>query len=304
MKIAFIGTGMIGTGLAVNAALKGHSVSLAIHSAPITKVQQTVRNILSILEDTGVADKEDAERALTLMGFTYALEEALQDADFVQECSPEQLDIKRKTYRRIQEIAGKKPLIASSASGFFPSALAEGALYPERVIVGHPFNPAYLLPLIEVCGPHAGEENLKFAMEVYRGIGKEPVLCRKERDGFIVNALSRAVMDGSIQAVANDICSVEDIDKALMFGPGMRMAVTGQLLTMSLGVQGGFRMMNQKYRHEGTEDPEKEKMIERIAAGVDEEIANRPEELGNTEDSVIRFRDRAIVEILKIQGKL
>jgi carnitine 3-dehydrogenase len=180
----------------------------------------------------------------------------------------------------------------------FPSALSAGALYPNKIIVGHPYNPSYLLPLIEVCGPHADEATIETAMNVYRAIGKEPVLCRKEVEGFIVNKLSWGAMKACIDAVMGGVCSVEDIDKAIMYGPGMRMAVTGQVLTLSLGVQGGLRGAAAKYGKE----PNKEDLV--LADGVDEEIAHRPAEFGNTVEDVIRFRDRAFADILKIHHKL
>ena len=297
MKIAFVGTGMIGSGLAVNAALNGQEVALYDVADPAV-VQKTVRQILDILIEAGAADAAQADRALASMTFTQDLAQAVTGACFVQECVPERLELKQSTYRSIQEIVGKTAVIASSTSGMFPSDLSKGALYPENIIVGHPYNPSYLLPLIEVCGPHASQETIDTAMEVYKAMGKEPVLCRKEVHGFIVNKLSWAVMDGAIQAVANGECTVEDIDKAIMFGPGMRMAVTGQLLTMSLGVPGGFRMMGKKYGNEDG-DTEKERTINLIADGVDQEIAGRPEEFGNTVDSVVKFRDRAFADILK-----
>ncbi len=297
MKIAFVGTGMIGSGLAVNAALNGQEVALYDVADPAV-VQKTVRQILDILMEAGATDAARAEAALTAMTFTQDLAQAVTGARFVQECVPERLELKQSTYRSIQELVGKAAVIASSTSGMFPSDLSRGAIYPENIIVGHPYNPSYLLPLIEVCGPHASQETIDTAMEVYKAMGKEPVLCRKEVHGFIVNKLSWAVMDGAIQAVANGECSVEDIDKAIMFGPGMRMAVTGQLLTMSLGVPGGFRMMGKKYGNEDG-DTEKERTINLIADGVDQEIANRPENFGNTVDSVVKFRDRAFADILK-----
>lgn len=302
MKIAFVGTGMIGAGLAVNAALQGHETAL-YDVAPVEDVKASVREILDIMTRAGAIDIPAGASALSHMSFTQNLDEAVIGACFVQECVPERLELKRDTYRSIQEITGRRAIIASSTSGMFPSVLSEGALYPDRIIVGHPYNPSYLLPLIEVCGPHAGQDTLDDAMEVYRAMGKEPVLCRKEVHGFIVNKLSWAVMDGAIEAVASGVCSVEDIDKAIMFGPGLRMAVTGQLLTMSLGVPGGFRMMGKKYGNEGG-DPERERTIGLIADGVDAELAARPECFGNTVESVTRFRDKAYTDILKIYNKI
>ena len=186
----------------------------------------------------------------------------------------------------------------------FPSALSEGALYPENIIVGHPYNPSYLLPLIEICGPQASEETISKAIEAYKAMGKEPVVCKKEVTGFIVNSLSWGVLDDGIQKVLDGVCDVEDVDKAIMYGPGMRMAITGQLLTMSMGVQGGFRVMAEKYGATAARRPHQLPHYPEIEDGVEAEIANRPEELGRTVEEITKFRDKAFVEILKLQGKL
>ena len=302
MKFTFVGTGMIGGGLAVNAALAGNDVTLYDVMAT-EKVQVNIKSILDILVEAGATDQEKADAAFAAMKFTQDLGEAVKGADFIQECVPERLELKKSTYRQIQEIVGDSAVIASSTSGMFPSALSEGALYPQNIVVGHPYNPSYLLPLIEVCGPQASEETIARAMEAYKAMGKEPVLCRKEVNGFIVNSLSWAVMGGAMQAVDKGVCTVEDVDKALMYGPGMRMAITGQLLTMSLGVPGGFRQMSAKYKGDEA-DPEKVRVEYLVADGVDEEIANRPDFMGNTVEDIIKFRDKTIADILKLYKKL
>ncbi len=302
MKIAFVGTGMIGSGLAVNAALMGQDVVL-YDVVETDVVKSTVRKVLDILVEAGAIDASRVEGTIDSMGFTNDLSEAVKGADFVQECVPEKIELKHSTYRQIQEICGDSVIIASSTSGMFPSKLSEGALYPEKIIVGHPYNPSYLLPLIEICGPHAPEEVLKNAQEIYRAMGKEPVICRKEVTGFIVNSLSWGVMDDGIQKVLDGVCDVEDVDKAIMYGPGMRMAVTGQLLTMSMGVPGGFRAMAEKYGATAARRPEQIPRYPDIETGVEAEIAGRTEEQGRNLDDIVKFRDKAFVEILKLQGK-
>ena len=302
MKITFVGTGMIGGGLAANAALNGNEVVL-YDVLDRQQVAKNMQNIFDILVEAGAVTREKAASAFSGLNITGDLTRAVKDAEFIQECVPERLELKQSTYRQIQEITGDVPIIASSTSGMFPSDLARGALYPEKIIVGHPYNPSYLLPLIEVCGPHAADETLARAMEIYRAMGKEPILCKKEVEGFIVNQLSWAVMGGAMRAVDSGVCTVEDIDKGLIYGPGLRMAITGQLLTMSLGVPGGFRQMSAKYKGADA-DPEKVRLEYLVADGVDEEIANRPDFMGNTVEDVIKFRDKTIADVLKLYKKL
>ena len=142
------------------------------------------------------------------------------------------------------------------------------------------------------------DDLIEKAKEIYTGMGKVAVVCKKEIYGFIVNRLSWAALDSAKECVRDGVCSVEDMDKAIMFGPGMRMAVTGQLLTISLGVEGGFRAIADKYGEESTP------WNEVYAQGVDEEIANRDPSIGNTVDSVCKFRDYAFAELLKLHKLL
>lgn len=297
-KAVFAGTGMIGAGLAANAVLRGFDVTLYDVISP-DKIEGNLKNILDILVDAGAAGRDEADAALKNAAYTNNLEEAVQGADFVQECIPERLQLKKDTYRIIQGVTGPGTVIASSTTAMFPSKLQEDALYPGSIIVGHPYNPSYLLPLIEICGGEGADADvIDRAVEIYKAMGKVPVICRKEIYGFVVNRLSWAAMDAAKECIQKGICSVEDIDKAIMYGPGMRMAVTGQMLTMSLGVDGGFRKMAEKYGNEPSE------YDEIYAQGVDEEIANREEWQGNTVDGVCRFRDRMFVELLKLHRLL
>lgn len=298
IKIALVGSGMIGGGLAVNALMNDYP-TIIYDVIDLDKVRETIQNVVRIMIDAGAMSEEKGKEVLANARYTNDLQEAVRDADFVQECVPERIELKRSVYRQIQEIRGADVIIASSTSATMPSVLQEDALHPETILVGHPYNPSYLLPLIEICGgTAASEENIQQAMEIYRGMGKVPVLCKKEVPGFIVNRLSWSAMDIAKETVMNGVCSVEDMDKAIMYGPGMRMAVTGQILTLSLGVQGGLRAVAAKYGKE----PSESDLV--CADGVDEEIANRPEECGNTVEGVEKFRDKMFAAILKAQGLL
>lgn len=297
-KAAFVGTGMIGAGLAANAALKGFDITL-YDVIDTDRIRENLKNVLDILVEAGAVDRDAADAALSRAAYTNDLEEAVRGVDFVQECVPERLDLKKETYRRIQTVTGADTIIASSTSAMFPSKLQEDALYPGSILVGHPYNPSYLLPLIELCGGEAVEASvIEKAVEIYKAMGKVPVICRKESKGFVVNRLSWAALDAAKECVREGICSVEDVDKAIMFGPGMRMAVTGQMLSISLGVDGGFRESPKKY---GKEPSEYDEMY---AQGVEEEIANREEWQGNTVEGVCRFRDKMFVELLKLHHLL
>lgn len=232
IKIALVGSGMICGGLAVNALMNDYP-TIIYDVIDLDKVRATIQNVVQIMVDAGAMSEEKGKEVLANARYTNDLEEAVRDVDFVQECVPERIELKRSVYRQIQEIRGADVIIASSTSATMPSVLQEDALYPETILVGHPYNPSYLLPLIEICGgTKTSEENIQKAMEIYKGMGKVPVHCKKEVPGFIVNRLSWSAMDIAKETVMNGVCSVEDMDKAIMYGPGMRMAVTGQILVL------------------------------------------------------------------------
>lgn len=298
IKATFVGTGIIGAGLAANAALAGFDVTL-YDVVPVEKIKENFKKVLDILVEAGATDQAAADKAMADAKYSTELKEAVEGAEFVQEAIPERLQLKIDTYRQIQEVTGPNTIIASTTSAMFPSKLREGALYPDSIIVGHPYNPSYLLPLIEVCG---GNEPcmpiIEKAMAIYKAMKKEPILCRKEIIGFVVNRMSWAALAAAKESVREGVCSVEDMDKAIMYGPGMRMAVLGQLLTISLGIPGGFREEARKYGNEPTP------YDGMYADGVDEEIANRPQWQGNTVEEVAKWRDKQFVEILKLHHML
>ena len=297
-KFAVIGAGMIGAGLGVNAMLHGYQTAL-YDVCDLKIVEDRVKEILQILTNAGACTQEEAEEAYGRAVCTGDLTEAVSGAQLVEECLPERLELKQGVYRQIQEVTGADCIICSSTTGLFPTKLQDGALHPECILVAHPYNPSYLLPLLELCGgEQTSEESIQKAKAFFEEIGKVPVICRKEVDGFLVNRLSWACMHEAENAVKEGLCTVEDIDKAIMFGPGMRMAVTGQMLTISLGCEGGYIGLAKKYGKEPTAEDEM------YAAGVDEEIRHRRPEQGNTVESVCAFRDKMLADILKLHGVL
>lgn len=298
-KLAFIGTGIIGAGLAVNAALRDYEVAL-YDVVPVDSAKERIRSILDTLVEAGACTKEASDAAYERCSFTNDLSVAIADAAFVQECVPERMDLKRDIYRKVQEMAGNKPLIASSTSTFMPSDLQEGALYPDRILVGHPYNPSYILPLIEIVGgKETSPEAIDYAKEIYTGMGKAPCHCRKEVFGYIVQNINFMLSEMTAKLVEDGIATAEDVDHALMYGPGMRLPITGHLLTISLGIEGGWKNIKPKY--DNIPATEADLMV---AAQIDEELANRPAELGNDIDSVIKFRDKMLVAMLKFQNML
>lgn len=295
-NIAFVGSGIIGAGLAVNAAMHQDRVTIW-YRRNFEKLEGNLDKILQVFSDNQVLTEAKAQEIRNQIRFTMDLEEAVKDAEFVQESIAENPEEKKEMYRKIQEICKDKVVIASSTSLLFPSVLSEGALYPDRILVGHPYNPAYLMPIMEICGGEtASEDSIRTAREVYEGWGKVPVLCRKEVKGFIANEINQQVTRICREQVVKGICSAEDMDKAIMYGPGLRMAILGQLLTTSLGVEGGFRNLCSKYHLPPNPD------YDLLAEQMDDVFAHRSEEEGRTPHEAAAYRDKMIIEILKLKN--
>lgn len=167
---------------------------------------------------------------------------AAEGADFVQESAPERLEIKQPLLAAIDAVLPPDVVIASSTSGLLASRLAEACRHPERVVIGHPFNPPHLIPLVEVVGGAKGSPAaVAAAMGFYRAIGKHPIEIRKEVPGHLANRLQAALWREAIHLVAEGVASVADVDAAISEGPGLRWALMGPHLTFHLaGGEGGM----------------------------------------------------------------
>ncbi|MFS8038359.1 3-hydroxyacyl-CoA dehydrogenase NAD-binding domain-containing protein [Xanthobacter sp. AM11] len=161
---------------------------------------------------------------------------AVAGADFVQENAPERYEIKQKLFPAIDAVLPPQVVIASSSSGLLASRIAQGCRHPERCLIGHPFNPPHLIPLVEVVGGEkASRAAIDTAMGFYRAMGKHPIEIRKEVPGHVANRLQAALWREAIHLVEEGVASVADIDAAVSEGPGLRWALMGQHMTFHLG---------------------------------------------------------------------
>jgi carnitine 3-dehydrogenase len=193
------------------------------------------------LIDLGLADGASMDR-LTI---TDDLAKATKDAQFIQESAPERLPIKQDLYETLGRITAPDVVIASSTSGLPMTDIQATCSTPERCVVGHPFNPPYLLPLVEVIGGNkTTDDALDWAMDFYATAGKEPVRLKKEIPGFIATRLQEALWREALHMVANGEATPEDIDRALRFGPAPRMAVQGQCMAFHVACGAGGMATN------------------------------------------------------------
>jgi 3-hydroxyacyl-CoA dehydrogenase len=233
-RIAIIGTGVIGASWTALFLAKGLKV-VATDIAPNAEAQlrEFVESAWPALKRLGLAPGA-SQANLT---FTPVLAQALTDVDLVQENGPERLEFKQDLYRQLDELLPPHVIIASSTSTLPMSSIQVGAvLHPERCVVGHPFNPPHLIPLVEIVGgTKTSEETIRRAMEFYTSIGKQAVRLNKELRGHVANRLQFAVAREVYYLVSEGVLSAADVDTALSWGPGLRWGLMGNMMLNHLG---------------------------------------------------------------------
>ncbi|MFM0632014.1 3-hydroxyacyl-CoA dehydrogenase NAD-binding domain-containing protein [Paraburkholderia xenovorans] len=233
-RIVVIGTGVIGASWTALFLAKGLKV-VATDIAPNAEAQlrKFVESAWPALKRLGLAPGA-SQANLT---FTPVLAQALTDVDLVQENGPERLEFKQDLYRQLDELLPPHVIIASSTSTLPMSSIQMGAvLHPERCVVGHPFNPPHLMPLVEIVGgAKTSEDTIRRAMEFYTSIGKQAVRLHKELRGHVANRLQFAVAREVYYLVAEGVLSAADVDAALSWGPGLRWGVMGNMMLNHLG---------------------------------------------------------------------
>ncbi|MFC5478296.1 3-hydroxyacyl-CoA dehydrogenase NAD-binding domain-containing protein [Massilia suwonensis] len=240
--IGVVGTGTIGASWAAYYLARGFDVS-ATDPMPgaEAKLREAVRAHWSILTQMGLADGASPER----LRFSGSLKEALQGVHFVQESGPEREDLKLALFRDMDALLPSHVILASSSSGLLMSKVQDACAHPERVVLGHPFNPPHMIPLVEVLGGAlTSPETVERTMAFYAAIGKRPIHVRKEVPGHIANRLQAALWREAFHLVEQGVATVADVDTAIAYGPGLRWALMGPFLNMHLGGgEGGIRHM-------------------------------------------------------------
>jgi len=284
-RVALIGGGVIGTGWAVTCLARAAEVRVF---DPSPGAEESMRRAVG-----GSADR---------LVFASSIADAVRDVDFVQENGPERPDVKAEMIRSIDLAARPDVVVASSSSTMMPSTLAAMAPeHPERVLVGHPFNPVHLMPLVEVVGgPGTAPSAVETALDFYTALGKRPVRLRREVVGHLANRLQAALWREAYSLVETGVATVADVDAAIAHGPGLRWALLGPLVNQHLsGGAGGLRHV---LAHLGPPTQEimddlgaprlTPKLADLLVAGVDEELAG-------LDGSVLAgARDRLLVNLL------
>ena len=238
-NIASLGGGPIGGGWSAFFLSQGYNVKAYLHDKKETEQFAKIIDTAWIsLKELGTNNSGEKSN-LTI---SYNLSDCLKDVDFVQESAPENLSLKQELYKDIGDILPSNIVIASSTSGLMMSDIQMKCSTPERTVVGHPFNPPYLLPLVEIVGGKKTEDKyVKWLYNFYQFSGKAPLILKKEIPGFIATRLQEALWREALHMVDNNEASPEDIDKALINGPAARMAVQGQCMAFHVACgEGGM----------------------------------------------------------------
>lgn len=239
--VAIIGGGIIGGGWAARFRLNGWDAKI------YDTDHQAVRKISEVYENAKRSMPGLSEVELPKPGnitFCKTIEEASVGAAFIIEAVPERIEVKHSVYKQI-ELSNSDGIIASSTSGIMPTDLQSNMKYPERLIVAHPFNPVYLLPLVElVAGEKTKEKYIDDARELITSLGMYPLHCRVEIEGFLSDRLQEALWREALWLLHDKVATAEELDAAIAFGPGLRWAQMGTMQTFHLaGGEGGMRAM-------------------------------------------------------------
>ncbi|AGP55660.1 3-hydroxyacyl-CoA dehydrogenase NAD-binding domain-containing protein [Streptomyces rapamycinicus] len=303
-RVACVGAGVIGGGWVAHFLARGYDVT-AWDPAPDAeeKLRRLVAAAWPALEQIGLADGASPDR-LTV---TATVAEAVADAQFVQESAPEKLELKRSLLAQLDAAAPPGVVIASSTSGYPMTDMQTEAADPGRLVVGHPFNPPYLIPLVEVVGgKRTDDAAVEWASRFYKVAGKSVITMERELPGFIANRLQEALWREALHMVANGEATVKEIDDSITEGPGLRWAFMGPCLTFALA--GGDGGMGHMLDHFGPslkspwtrlEAPELDDTLRAaMVDGCDEAAGSR------TIAQLVAERDQGVIDVLRATGRL
>jgi len=301
-SIAIVGTGVIGASWA--ALFLAHGLEV-IATDPAPNAEQNLReyidNAWPALEQLGLSSDASKER----FSFTAKLSDALQGVDLVQENGPERPDFKIKLFADMDALTPETTILASSSSGIPIGVSQSQCKHPERCVIGHPFNPPHLIPLVEVVGSEkTSSATIERVMAFYASIGKRPIHVKKEVVGHVANRLQAALYREVVYLIAQDVLSVSDADAAVSWGPGLRWGVMGPNLLFHLaGGQNGIHHFMEQFTGpmstwwKDLGNPEfTPEVKEKIVKGVLAEAGNR------SIDELAGERDKVLLGLLALRG--
>lgn len=236
-KITVLGAGTMGHSIALSAAWAGMSpVVYGIDETDIHRAKEGIKSKLAVLAENNMFPASDVSAIFNRVVFMESMEEAVKDATFIIEAIPENLALKQDLFKKLDQICGEHVILASNTSGLSPTDIAVHTLLPERTVVTHFWNPAHLIPLVEVVrGEKTADETVRRSMELLSLMKKKPIEVKKDIPGSIVNRLQYALFREAQFILEQGAATKEDIDAAVVYSIGRRLPVTGPFLTADMG---------------------------------------------------------------------
>jgi len=302
-SIAVIGTGVIGTGWIIR--FLAHNKIVHAYDKDI-KLKKNL--IAEIKRAWPYSKKLFNKKKLNLKNFKYftSIEEALSGVDFIQECATENYVLKTKLMNTIGKYAKLNAIISSSSSGLLPTKIYSKCKNPERTMIGHPFNPVYLLPAVEIVpGKKSSKKFLKKAKDFYQSISMNPIMVKQELPGYLSDRLQEALWREGLHIINEGHASTEDLDRAIEDGPGLRWSLMGTFLTFHLaGGKAGMRHMLKQFGPAlklpwtRLKAPTlSNKLIDRLVEGT------KKQSRGKSVTKISNIRDDYLVELQKLRKK-
>ena len=313
--VACYGAGTIGGGFAAYFAMKGLDVNVYVRSeASAERAEKAIATPLDSFVRNGVIPGGERQKIRDKIHVTTDPAAALKDVLFIQENGAENLEQKHQIIEVIESHAPDSAIIASSSSGMSVTKIAEKSKHPERILVAHPWNPAHYIPLIEIClGEKTSQSAIDFTVQFYKHVDKEPIVMKKEKVGFVANRLAHALWREQLALVEEGVCTMEEVDKAVCYGPGLRWGIMGPALAYELGggdeglvgcVKKFGEMTNTVFGDISNMERTPDDYMDMAVREMPPYIKNLPEHIGHTHAEIAAFRDRMLVNLLKLHGKL
>jgi 3-hydroxyacyl-CoA dehydrogenase len=302
-RVGIVGTGVIGASWAAYYLARGlHVGATDPADGAEARLRRLVDEYWPALESAGLTSGASRER----LTFSRTLEGAVRGAEFIQENGPERLDVKRDLIAKIDDAVSSDALIATSSSGILISSIQDAAGHPERVVLGHPFSPPHLIPLVEVVGGKlTSPDAIERALAFYEGIGKKPIHLRREAKGHVANRLQAALWREALSLVDRGVATVADIDTAISHGPGLRWALLGPFL--NLEISGGSGGLTHVLEHLGPPMESwwndlgsvqlSDELVRKVVGQVKDMLKSY------SFDETVRQRDDILVKLLALKAK-
>jgi 3-hydroxyacyl-CoA dehydrogenase len=303
-RIAIVGTGVIGASWAAEYLARGFDV---VATDPAPNAESNLRKLIDEAwkDLTSIGLSKGASR--NRLSFTTNMKEALSEVDLVQENAPERPDFKIKLYAEMDEVVPVDSLLASSSSGITPSVIQSQCKHPERVVIGHPFNPPHIIPLVEVVGgSKTSPDAIEQAISFYALIGKKPIHLKKELPGHVANRFQAALYREMLYLIEQGVLSVEDTDAAVCYGPGLRWGVMGQSLQWHLGGGAGGIQHFMDHLMPPLEGMMKALGTPNITPELRQKVINgvMHEAAGRSVDQLAQDENRVLIGLLKLREEI